>query len=66
MATKDENVLDEGVEKESVSRRRLSCYRERTLHRLYVRGTEAVRDPWTWDCAYIRSIHPGPGCSKFD
>ena len=49
MATKDENVLDEGVEKESVSQRRLSSYREKTLHRLYVRGTEAVRDPWTWD-----------------
>ena len=30
MATKIENVLDEGVEKEIVSRRRLSSYREDT------------------------------------
>ena len=30
MATKDENVLDEEVEKESVSRRRLSSYIEKT------------------------------------
>ena len=37
MATKSENVLDEGVEKESVSRRRLSSYREKTLHGHYVR-----------------------------
>ena len=32
MTTKSENVLDEGVEKESVSRRRSSSYREKTLH----------------------------------
>ena len=30
MATKSENVLDEGVEMERVSQRRLSSYREKT------------------------------------
>ena len=49
VATKGENVLDEGVEKKSVSQRRLSSYREKTLHRQNVRGTEEVRDLRTWD-----------------
>ena len=41
--------MNEGVEKGSVSQRRLSSYREKTLHRQYVRGTEEVRDLRTWD-----------------
>ena len=50
MATKSKNVLDEEVEKgKSVSQRRLSSYREKTLHGKYVRGTEKVRDLQTWD-----------------
>ena len=50
IATKSENLLDEGVEKDrSVSRRRLSSYREKTLNGQYVRGTEEVRDPRRWD-----------------
>ena len=51
MATKSENVLDEGVEKESVhvSQRRLSSYREKTIQGQYVRVTEEIRDPRTWD-----------------
>ena len=40
MATKSENILDKGVEKERVNRRRLSSCREKTLHVQYVRGTE--------------------------
>ena len=43
------NVLDEGADKESVSRRRVSSYRENTLHRQYARGTEEIRAPQTWD-----------------
>ena len=43
MATESENVLDELVEKEIISQRRLSSYREKTLHGQYVRGTEEVR-----------------------
>ena len=38
IATKSENVLDEGEEKESGSRIRLSSYREKTLHGHYVRA----------------------------
>ena len=51
MATKSENVLDEGVVKESVhvSQRRLSSYREKTIQGQYVRVTEEIRDPRTWD-----------------
>ena len=51
MATKDENVLDEGVKKESVSPRRWSSYRENTLHKQYTvcKVHKEVRDSYTWD-----------------
>lgn len=49
MAAKHENVFDEGVEKESISRSRLGSYRKKTLHGQYVRRTEELRDPQIWD-----------------
>ena len=44
MATKDENNLDKGEEKESISQRRLNSFREKALHGQCLRGTEEVRD----------------------
>ena len=35
MATKDENILDEGEEKESISQRRSNSHREKALHGQY-------------------------------
>ena len=44
MATKDENILDEREEKESVSQRRLTSYRHKSLHRQLLRGIEDCKD----------------------
>lgn len=49
MATKDENILDEGEEKESASQRRLTSYRDKSLHGPFLRGNEDVRDSQSWD-----------------
>ena len=49
IATKDKNILDEGEEKESASQRRLTSYRDKSLHGPFFRGNEDVRDSQSWD-----------------
>ena len=50
-AVTDEKILDEGVTKQSTCIRaeRLTRYRNKALHRQFLKGTEEVRDPDSWD-----------------
>ena len=50
MAAKDENILDEGEEKESVSQRRLTSCRHKSLHGQFLRGIKHSRDSQSRDC----------------
>ena len=44
IAIKNENVLDEGEEKEGIIQERLNSYRGKTVHEQFVRGTENISD----------------------
>ena len=48
-AVTDEKILDEGVTKQSIRAERLTRYRNKALHRQFLKGTEEVRDPDSWD-----------------
>ena len=49
IAVKNENILDEGEEKELISQEMLNSYKGKTLHGQFVRGTENIRDSDSWD-----------------
>ena len=50
IAVKNEDILDEGEEKERIRQERLNSYRGKTLHGQFVRGTENIRDSESWNC----------------
>ena len=48
-AVTDEKILDERVTKQSIRAEGLTRYRNKALHRQFLKGTEEVRDPDSWE-----------------